>query len=164
MTDNQSRCYERAQECYRIAAEKMGILVRPIPIQYSNRMTKTAGKFTFRGEESLYIRLSNTILEDNVELFIERTVGHEVAHHIVHEKYGRNVQPHGKEWKEVMAVLGQEASRCHNYKTVQNKVKYIVEGKEYFLGKIQHGRCQRGQVYINGKTKARITASAWAGL
>ena len=153
----------KADLCYTIVERHFGRQFNRIPIEFSNRMIKTAGKFTYLGDLAMHIRLSNVILEDNAVDFVKRTVGHEIAHHIVHELYGCNAQPHGAEWKYVMKLLGQEPSRCHNYKTVQNKVKYIVEGEEYFLGKIQHGRCQRGQTYINGKTKAKITASAWVG-
>lgn len=158
----QSACERRASTYYMEADRHYGRYFKAIPITFSNRMTKTAGMFIFTDRGSKEIRLSNPIMSMNFDAFIERTVGHEVAHHIVHELHGR-VQPHGKEWKEVMAVFGLEAKRCHSYKVESNKVEYIVDGKSYFLGKIQHGRCQRGQVYINNKTKARIVADAWVG-
>ena len=162
MTINQQQCEIRSIRCYDLAEKHYGRKFDRIPTEYSNRMTKTAGKFRYLGDKSILIRLSNVILDANPVDFVKRTVGHEIAHHIAHEVHGCNIKPHGREWKEVMRVFGQEASRCHEYKTVQNKVRYVVDGKDYFLGKIQHGRCQRGQVYINGKTKARITAGAWA--
>ena len=105
-TELQEKCYQQAQKCYRTVAEKVGIYVEPIPMDFSNRMTKCAGKFTFRGNEAVRIRYSNVLLELNPIEFIARTVGHEVAHHIVHSKYGTDVQPHGAEWKGIMMVLG----------------------------------------------------------
>ena len=162
-TELQERCYQHAQACYRVAAEKAGIYVEAIPIDFSNRMTKCAGKFTFRGNEAIRLRYSNVLLELNPEEFIARTVGHEVAHHIVHSKYGADVQPHGAEWKGVMLLLGIDDSRCHSMVTPKaNKFEYVIDGKSHYLGKIQHGRCQRGTVYVS--KKARITASKWVGV
>ena len=161
MTINQQQCELRSIRCYDLAERHYGRKFDRIPTEYSNRMTKTAGKLCIRGGKATLIRLSMVILNDNPTAFVARTVGHEIAHHIAHEVYGYGIRPHGREWKEVMNLFGQEASRCHSYKTVQNKVKYRVEGVDYFLGKIQHGRCQRGTVYINGKTKAKISAGNW---
>ena len=160
MIDLRQSCEIRAIRCYELASAHFGRDFKRIPIEYSTRMTKTAGKFTYRGDEAVRIRFSDVLLDLNPEAFIERTVGHEVAHHIVFEVYGRG-QPHGKCWQEVMKLFGQEPSRCHSYETPKtNKVKYVIEGKEYFLGKIQHGRCQRGQTYV-AKGNVKITASDW---
>lgn len=58
------------------------------------------------------IRLNLTFLVENESFFLTSTVPHEVAHLVAHHVYdakpmnGKKVRPHGKEWVEVMEVLG----------------------------------------------------------
>lgn len=67
------------------------------------------------------IRLNLTLLVENQEEFLARTVPHEVAHLVAHFVYdakphnGKKVRPHGSEWREVMGVLGLAPSVKHNY-------------------------------------------------
>ncbi len=67
------------------------------------------------------IRLNLTFLVENEETFLATTVPHEVAHLVAHYVYdskpmnGKKVRPHGKEWKEVMVVLGLEPKTKHSY-------------------------------------------------
>ncbi len=67
------------------------------------------------------IRLNLTFLVENEEKFLATTVPHEVAHLVAHYVYdskpmnGKKVRPHGKEWKEVMGVLGLEPKVTHSY-------------------------------------------------
>ncbi|WP_197474995.1 SprT-like domain-containing protein, partial [Oleiphilus sp. HI0079] len=51
------------------------------------------------------IRLNASMLEAYGQRFITETIGHEVAHFIVFQLYGRNVRPHGKEWQSVMSEV-----------------------------------------------------------
>ena len=67
------------------------------------------------------IRLNLTFLVENEAEFLKQTVPHEVAHLVAHYVYdskpmnGKKVRPHGKEWKEVMEVLGLEPKVTHSY-------------------------------------------------
>jgi len=67
------------------------------------------------------IRLNLTFLVENDEVFLASTVPHEVAHLVSHAVYdskplnGKKVKPHGKEWKEVMAVLSLPPKTKHTY-------------------------------------------------
>lgn len=67
------------------------------------------------------IRLNLTFLVENEKDFLATTVPHEVAHLVAHHVYdskplnGKKVRPHGKEWKEVMGVLGLEPKTKHTY-------------------------------------------------
>lgn len=64
------------------------------------------------------IRLNASMLEAYGQRFITETIGHEVAHFIVFQLYGRNVRPHGKEWQSVMSeVLRQKPEVTHQYDT-----------------------------------------------
>jgi len=67
------------------------------------------------------IRLNLTFLVENDKVFLESTVPHEVAHLVSHAVYdskpmnGKKVKPHGKEWKEVMDILGLPPKTKHTY-------------------------------------------------
>lgn len=67
------------------------------------------------------IRYNLTFLVENEKEFLATTVPHEVAHIVAHAVYdrkpmnGKKVRPHGKEWKEVMGVLGVEPRVKHSY-------------------------------------------------
>lgn len=67
------------------------------------------------------IRLNLILLVENEEHFLAQTVPHEVAHLVAHFVYdakpmnGKKVRPHGKEWQEVMGVLGIPPNAKHKY-------------------------------------------------
>lgn len=75
-----------------------------------------------------------SVFEDNVLLFnplfyypfkddfLFETVGHEVAHLIAFRIYGEKaaVRPHGKEWRNVMVVLGVPPKIFQTYTKKQN--------------------------------------------
>lgn len=67
------------------------------------------------------IRYNLTFLVENEEEFLATTVPHEVAHIVAHAVYdrkpmnGKKVRPHGKEWQEVMGVLGTPVRVKHSY-------------------------------------------------
>ncbi len=52
------------------------------------------------------IRISQTHLERGTHEQLLDTVRHEVAHAIVHQRFGRDVKPHGSEWKTIARQLG----------------------------------------------------------
>lgn len=68
------------------------------------------------------VRFNLILCVENEQKFLETTVPHEMAHliafRVFHAKLaaeGKKLRPHGKEWKEVMAVLSVPAKVCHNY-------------------------------------------------
>ena len=69
------------------------------------------------------INFNPTLLMQNVDQFIHRTVAHELAHLAVeriypeaHQRtYGQKRSLHGPRWQEIMTVLGAPVSRCHSY-------------------------------------------------
>lgn len=69
-----------------------------------------------------HIRLNSVLLTENTEEFIEKTVGHEVAHLATHTKHGEGVAPHGEEWQAMMRAFGLEPLRCHRYDTTNSAV------------------------------------------
>lgn len=74
----------------------------------------TAGKaFINKG----LIQYNPTLLRENPEAFLARTVGHEVVHHAAYAKFGPRIDAHGLEWKAMMRKLGLPDTRCHTYDT-----------------------------------------------
>ena len=80
------------------------------------------------------------------------TVGHEVAHFIVHAQYGRTARAHGKEWRHVMQnVLGLPAERTHQFAVADlrsRKLKtyqYRCQCTQPTLTSIRHNRVQSGK-------------------
>lgn len=85
--------------------------------QFRTRPVKNSGFRAVRANLS-EIRFNAVMLEKYGDRFIAETVGHEVAHFIVFELYGRSVRPHGKEWQAVMMdVLQQNPEVTHQYET-----------------------------------------------
>ncbi len=102
-----------------------------------------------------YIAINAPLLAREGERLINRTIAHEIAHHIAAFLFGQ--RGHGQTWKNVWAKLGgTEISRCHSFdtsgltkkKTVQYKlvdsrtlkvVKYYFRKPKMALG-IQHDR------------------------
>ena len=95
---------------------------------YKQKFKRPEVRYNIRntnGGEAWYrrnlIRLNLTFLVENEEQFLKQTVPHEVAHLVAHYVYdakpmnGKKVRPHGKEWKEVMGVLGLEPKVTHSY-------------------------------------------------
>lgn len=138
---------------------------RRIPLEFSRKLTKTGGYFQFRGNTSVKLKISETIMMNNdPKTFIDEVVTHEVAHYIVHEVYGRNVQPHGFEWKETMRMLGAQPKRCHSFKTVKsNTFTYNVDGQIIELGVRRHNKIQSGYTSYRLRGGSSILASMWTG-
>lgn len=84
----------------------------PMPTVSFDLRGKTAGQAWLQKN---HVRLNAVLLSENVEHFIEQTVGHEVAHLAAHFKHGSRIQPHGQEWQAMMACIGLSARRCHSY-------------------------------------------------
>jgi len=87
-------------------------------IRYDIKNTN-GGTATF---QKWLIRLNLILMVENEEKFLATTVPHEAAHlvarRVYHDKLaaeGKKMQPHGKEWKEVMALFEIPAKVTHSY-------------------------------------------------
>lgn len=85
------------------------------------------------------ITFSETLLSENKEVFLGRTVPHEAAHLICHVMYPHAMQHHGPEWRSVMFALGvKDSTRCHAYDTSsvarkgagRNRKRYVYRSGE----------------------------------
>lgn len=109
------------------------------------------------------IRYNLQIASRQWQHFVQRTVVHEVAHHVVDEIWGQGqrsifkglkIQPHGVQWREVMRALGAEdISRCHSYNLDGMQVKrqkrypYHCDCREHSISATRHNRILAGLSY-----------------
>jgi len=92
---------------------------------------------------------------------IRNTVGHELAHLICYYIYP-GCQPHGREWKKIMKLMGLAPERCHNYdfkparKT--KRFKYVCEkcGHSYSLTTYKHNKLKINPRYYVCKCNGLI--------
>ncbi len=128
-------------------ADALGWTVSKPTIDYSLR-GQTAGKMGFNG--TMYINVC--LLNENWDHYLEQTVGHEFAHHIVHAHFP-GATAHGYEWKNVMVKLGLPANRTHRYDVTNSTVKrksqyaYVCDGcgTELMMGPVRHKKQQSGR-------------------
>ena len=88
-----------------------GSLAERVAVRWNRRLTTTAGLARYtQAEVSLNPRLREFPDE------IDRTLRHELAHLLAHERAGRRrIAAHGPEWRQACADLGIPGeSRCHN--------------------------------------------------
>lgn len=103
----------RAERCY-------GCRFPRIPVEF-NLTGGTSGQYWYPSESTRStghgrFRFNLWIASRDLGDFLRSTVPHEVAHYLVAHLYGRQVRPHGNEWKRVMRdCLGAPASRCHQH-------------------------------------------------
>ena len=115
---------------------------------------KTAGMVVFRHNGQTLIRYNRTLLIENGDAFIQRTVPHEVAHLMAREIFGPSIKPHGKQWREIMAFFGADNSRCHNFplpEKERRRMRYFAYRcgcREHQLSAIRHHRILAGVSYL----------------
>lgn len=72
------------------------------------------------GIERLYIEMNvNYLYSVDAIKFIKNTLIHELAHLFAYKFNGS--WGHDKTWKIIASILGDDANRCHNYATPENK-------------------------------------------
>lgn len=114
---------------------------------------KAAGMALFPRRGTPVIRYNALLLAENRDDFLKRTVPHEVAHIVARQLFGNRIKPHGGEWRQVMALFGAEASRCHDYdvsrasRRTLKRYPYRCACRTHQLSSIRHNRVKRGQVY-----------------
>ncbi len=107
-------------------------------------------KWLIKYNPDLYIK--------NKEIFLQKTVPHEVAHLITSTLYP-NSKSHGWEWRSVMRKLEvEEVTRCHSY-DVSHLRPYVYKCpcSTFHLSKNIHNKMLRGQKRHCLKCKNYIT-------
>jgi SprT protein len=110
----QQQVLSEVKRYLRLAEQKLQRSFNDIPVYFDLKgraagMYKIAlGKRQLRFNPYLFARY----FEENVQ----NTIPHEVAHYLVDAIYGiKKVRPHGKEWKNIMQLLGAEPLRTHQF-------------------------------------------------
>lgn len=163
----------RIDECVSIARKRFPDRSIPTPIIKYTLRGQTAGT---ANATTNVVNFNSILLVENEDRFIGRTVGHEAAHMIDKAVYGfqfknnrgRRVRDsHGKTWKSIMRLLGQEPSRCHSYDVTNSKVKKAPRtkhiwtcgcgGAEMDLGSKRHANQKQGNrtYWIRGHSPSR---------
>ena len=110
------------------------------------------------------LRFNPVLGAENWPHFLEHTVAHEVAHLLACWRDGDAARGHGPAWREAMALLGVEATRCHDYDTTRSTVsrqrrwRYRCACAEpQFLTTTRHNRVRRRRaVYVCRRCGGRL--------
>ena len=143
-------CVARINEAYQQAEAHYGLKFPRPTIEFSNKLTSTAGKAYFQRN---MIKLSVPLLILNEAKFILDTPGHEAAHLISYQRFGRPGIGHGAKWKQVMNIIGQQAKRCHNF-TVPKKTNTVTARcscTTHEISTIRANKIKSGSAYYSCK-------------
>ena len=137
-------------DCIRRAEHLFDLRPQRVPVVF-DLQGKAAGMYRVRGGARL-IRYNPYIFAKYFQDSLDVTIPHEVAHYVTDRLYGlRNVRPHGREWKTVMAALGADARVSAPYDLVgvpvrrQRRFTYQCGCRTHQLTSCRHNRVSRGQ-------------------
>lgn len=91
--------------------KKFGLNMPPFTVKFNLR-SGTAGRAQIGRN---IIEYNPTLLRENPDNFLARTVGHEVVHHAAYALHGWDIAGHGPEWRRMMVMMNLPAVRCHSY-------------------------------------------------
>lgn len=95
--------------CKQLNIEPLAKLIR---IDFNDRLIVTAGQaFTTTGNKIKHIQFSPAIFSQFTLTERLKIITHEVCHVVAEYKH-KNIKPHGKEWKNLMILLGYNPDRC----------------------------------------------------
>lgn len=163
-----AKAIARIHECYDKARARFPSFRLPYPsIEFTSRGRRAGSAYTMSNR----IKLNPVLLNENGDDFISRTPGHEAAHIIANNVFGKS--GHGPNWKLVMRFLGQDPSRCHSFDTTNTeivkrraaRVPYICLAcnGELTMAQKCHNKVLRGYVYTHRCVyKGRIVPKASA--
>ena len=133
-----------------LAADAFRRNIEMIPIHF-DLTGRCAGMFKMKGGQRM-IRYNPYIFARYYQDSLENTVPHEVAHYVVEQVYGRtNIRPHGRQWKNVMALFGCSPKVTGHYDLTgiparqYQRFPYICECQSHQLTIIRHKRVLKGQ-------------------
>lgn len=166
----------KIQQCIDIANERYDHNFTMPTIVYKKRGT-TAGTANHR---TYTIDLNPTLLMENLDAFMARTVPHEFAHLVdgivnPHTRMGRKRSVHGPSWKRIMMMFGADPSRCHSYDVTNAKKSSRKTTKHVWvcgcgeatmeLGAKRHAKqLARKPFYVRGHTIARCGEYKYMGI
>jgi SprT protein len=96
----QAQIVQQVKDCLELASQHLQRDF-PLPQVKFNQRGKIAGCARLQANE---LRFNPILLQDNLQIFIDEVVPHEVCHLVAYQIYGR-VRPHGVQWQKLMAEL-----------------------------------------------------------
>jgi SprT protein len=110
------------------------------------------------------LRFNPYILAAHFDQNLATTIPHEVAHFAVARLFPRRrLRPHGREWQEVMRVLGAQPEATHRFALDglpvrrQQRWHYRCECTDHALSTTRHHRIQRGARYLCRSCRQPLT-------
>lgn len=134
-----------------VAEDIYGHALGRVPVLFDLR-GRMAGMYRIRGE-AREIRYNPWLFAKYPEDGIRVTVPHEVAHYVTDCLHGfRNIRPHGREWREVMAHFGVDPDEAIHHRLDLRGIPvrrvrrhpYRCACQHHQLSGIRHGRIRRG--------------------
>ena len=160
LVDSPKVAIERSFYWMKFFCDKLNMEPMKVDIEFSNRMSRTAGMVWTMKKRPL-IKYSNKLMAENPGTF-DKTIAHELAH-LYADKLLNRCQKHNNNWKKVMSLTGYEADRCHQYdvKVKRRSDTYVYKcdcGNEIGVGKKSMSNILAGR-YISwkcGKCKIHV--------
>jgi SprT protein len=145
----QQHIVKRVNEIVTLASQKFNKPIDPIRTVFKKR-GRAAGTANFSRRE---VNFNAILAAENFDDF-EDTIGHEVAHIVAYDVYGRQAWNHGPLWKSTMVTLGYSPDRCHSYDTTNSRrevTQYVwsCKCKEFIIGPKRHQKliATKGMAY-----------------
>lgn len=134
----------------RLAADLYGQDFAAVPVDFDLK-GGSAGMFRVRRQDAR-IRYNPWLFAKYFEENLSGTVPHEVAHYIVHCRYGlHRVKPHGPEWLAVMKDFDADPSVTGDFDLTgiptraQRRFRYHCGCREHAVSTRRHNTVQRGK-------------------
>jgi SprT protein len=156
--DSQQLVIQKVEQCIRHASSYFGQDFRLPTICFKQR-GKIAGCARLQTNE---LRFNPVLLCDNIDVFLDEVVPHEVCHLLAYTLFGK-VRPHGNEWQSLMMELFDiKAQTYHQMDVTKVKGKtfnYQCECGPIELGIRRHNKVLKGQqTYICRKCRTPLIA------
>lgn len=161
--EQQEQIIAASEDCLYQASDELSYSFKPIPVLFDLK-GRAAGMYKVNRSQRV-IRFNPYIFGRYFAENLATTVPHEVAHYIVDVLYGiRKTQPHGKEWKNIMAMFNADASVTCNFdleglpRRNYQRFKYGCTCQTHELTRIRHNRILKGARYYCRRCKQELIA------
>lgn len=134
-----------------------------VEIQWNGRLSTTAGRAFVRGGR---IELNPRLLAQSPD-YIDTVLAHEAAHVAAFRLFGKHIRAHGRQWRSLMRLAGQEPNVTHKLpvddirRRRRSRYWYLRMcggcGSRSVAEQVRYGRCascSRRDDYMVVKTKA----------
>lgn len=163
-SEQQEQVLSATESCLYQAGVVLERTFEPIPV-YFDLKGRAAGMYKVKKSQRM-IRYNPYIFARYFSENLATTVPHEVAHYAVDVLYGlQNTQAHGKEWKNIMALLNADASVTCDFDLQglptrhYQRFDYSCSCRTHELTRIRHNRILKGRRYLCRHCKQELVAN-----